>query len=244
MAVAMPHSRTRTLLEAALKGLLAGVETSPIVKGLGTFVSELASRSEDLPGHQKDALEHATLDDIKDALADLDSVTINAAFAAAGIAQVEDLVGPLARAFHRQRAVRGILWANIGNARFLHALQQADDAPWFNLNIDNDLRDRYLEMLDELARTEWSNNDPTFTLHMLDGLVVFLDAYDAFRSIYRTTEAKPRSAPFIAQGTRLVEHLSRTRRRESSRGNANHPRPLAPTKQRLHSLQGRTHPVA
>lgn len=96
----MSAPKRKPILEAALKALLAAVETPVVVKGTATFVAELSSRINGLSDDQRAVLDQASNDELRAALLQLDMATKNAAFAAAGTKRIEDLLDPILKAIN------------------------------------------------------------------------------------------------------------------------------------------------
>jgi len=111
----------------------------------------------------------------------------------------------LARVIERTQALPGILYADIGNARFLDALQKSDKWIWLRLNADKAFRDGYLTMLEEQTASAWQNGDVPFHFEMLDGLVVFPDGYEEYKEIFPHNPVASRGVPFYVTDTRLIE---------------------------------------
>lgn len=84
-------AKRKDILNAALKALLAGAETSAWVKIPATFIAEIAS----LPEDKRDALGTASPDKFDELLAQAELSTTNAALAAVGTEQIKKLVSEL-----------------------------------------------------------------------------------------------------------------------------------------------------
>ncbi len=84
-------AKRKSILNAALKALLAGVESSPWVKVPATFISEIAS----LPKDKRDALDAASAEKFAELLTQAELSTTNAALAAVGTEQIKVLVSNL-----------------------------------------------------------------------------------------------------------------------------------------------------
>ena len=84
----MARPNRQQILTAALKALLAAVETNALVKGATTFVAELSTAAKSLPPEQRNTLADATADELRDALVQLDIVLHNAAYAAVGVDRI------------------------------------------------------------------------------------------------------------------------------------------------------------
>jgi hypothetical protein len=111
----------------------------------------------------------------------------------------------IARVIERNQALPSVLAGNIGNARFLDALQKSDEWFWLRMNADKAFRDGYIDMLEQQAKALWQQSAPPFRFEMLDGLVVFPDGYEEYRSIFPVSASEPRAVPFYVSDTRLVE---------------------------------------
>ena len=115
---------------------------------------------------------------------------------------VEDAIRRIDRYLTRQAWLHGLLYANIGNARFLKSLQDSDDAIWFNLNVSREFRDRYLDMLDDQFG---QSPNPPFGFDWLDGLIVFQDGWDLMASQYGVVADPRPDCPTLFQDFRLVD---------------------------------------
>jgi len=86
-------AKRKAILNAALKALLAGVETSAWVKIPATFISEIAS----LPKDKREALDATSAEKFGELLTQAELSTTNAALAAVGTEQIKVLVSNLTR---------------------------------------------------------------------------------------------------------------------------------------------------
>ena len=84
-------AKRKSILNAALKALLAGVQTSAWIKIPATFISEIAS----LPEDKRNALNAASPEKFAELLTQAELSTTNAALAAVGTEQIKAL-GPSA----------------------------------------------------------------------------------------------------------------------------------------------------
>jgi tetratricopeptide (TPR) repeat protein len=116
----MAKSKRKGTLNAALKALLAGVETSPLIKIPATFISELAS----LPDEEQEALAELPQDQFNELLTQSELATINAADSAATGKEVKGLVQELlvkvdalvrAERGFPERVVHNLPYPSIGN---------------------------------------------------------------------------------------------------------------------------------
>lgn len=81
----------------------------------------------------------------------------------------------VARYLERQRWLEALIFGDIGNARFLHHVQESQDATWVNINAGREFRDQYLDFLDDKLCGE---SAAPFCFDWLDAIVVFPDGYD------------------------------------------------------------------
>ena len=86
-------AKRKAVLNAALRALLAGLETSACVKIPATFISEIAS----LPKDKREALDATSAEKFGELLAQAELSTTNAALAAVGTEQIKVLVSNLTR---------------------------------------------------------------------------------------------------------------------------------------------------
>jgi len=87
----MAKSKRKGKLNAALKALLAGAETSPLIKIPATFISELAA----LPDDEKKVLAELSQDQFNALLTQSELATLNAADSAATGKEIKALVREL-----------------------------------------------------------------------------------------------------------------------------------------------------
>lgn len=99
--MAMEDLERKDLLDAALKTVLATIETQWWLKAPATFVSELSGRIARLPASDQKVLGEATADEVRESLIRIRLGTEHAASAAAGTARIENQVAAL------QAAVEG-----------------------------------------------------------------------------------------------------------------------------------------
>ena len=91
--------KRKDVLIAALKALLAGAETSALIKIPATFIAELAS----LPKEKRDALDTMLpSEQFKELLTQSELSTTNAALAAVGTEQIKKLVADLMQLSNKQ----------------------------------------------------------------------------------------------------------------------------------------------
>jgi hypothetical protein len=115
---------------------------------------------------------------------------------------VEEAIRRIDRYIARQALIPGLIYGNIGNAEFLKALQESDNAIWFNLNVNRVFRDQYLDMLDE--QFGQSQNVP-FGFEWLDGLIVFQDGWELIVSQFGVDPGAPPDCPTLFQDFRLAD---------------------------------------
>lgn len=107
----------------------------------------------------------------------------------------------LRRQEERVRALRWVTEMNWGNARFLTALQKSRRAFSLNCNFTKELRDGYLDMLEEVALEEGCSPG---AFHYVDGLVAFPDGYEEYATVIRNPTLEKPTVPV------LIEHLKVT----------------------------------
>ena len=116
----MAKSKRKGTLNAALKALLAGVETSAAIKIPATFISEMAS----LPDKKQKVLAELSQDQFNALLTQSELATINAADSAATVKEVKGLVQKLLAKVDalvrpepglREIMVHNLLYPSIGN---------------------------------------------------------------------------------------------------------------------------------
>lgn len=98
------RSFTKQVLVTAIESLIALLEESKWVKVSGALVSGLVKCVPDLSEEHAAALSQANAQDIEDAISQLDLVSKNAAFTAAGIVRVEEQVSVLRTAIELANA--------------------------------------------------------------------------------------------------------------------------------------------
>lgn len=108
----------------------------------------------------------------------------------------------VARYLERSQTLSALLWADIGNARFLNSLQESDDGVWFNLNARTPFREGFLDLID----SQFGNSSsPPFSFDWLNALVVFPDSYDKCRSEYIGLPSIKPEVPMLLQGFRVTK---------------------------------------
>lgn len=118
----------------------------------------------------------------------------------------EGLLKKLDRLFERQKIMNFLLFANIGNARFLQALQDSNNALWFNLNAGKDFRDNYLDFLDE----NFANSSSVpFMFDMLDVSVAFPEGYESYADHFRNAKLEKPNCPILIQNVEIVKDGNR-----------------------------------
>jgi hypothetical protein len=111
----------------------------------------------------------------------------------------------VARFLERSQTLGALLWADIGNARFLHSLQQSNDVVWLNLNARTSFREGFLDFLDNQFG---SSSSPPFSFSWLNSLVVFPDSYDLCRSEYIGLPSIKPEVPILLQDFRVAKRQS------------------------------------
>lgn len=115
---------------------------------------------------------------------------------------VEDTIKRIDRYLTRQAWIPALIYGNIGNAEFLKALQDSEKAIWFNVNVNREFRDRYLNLLDDQFG---QSSDPPFGFDCLDSLIVFQDGWDLMASQFGIGAEHSPSCPTLCQGFQLVD---------------------------------------
>lgn len=101
----------------------------------------------------------------------------------------------------RARALTWVTEMNWGNARFLIALQKSRRAFTLNYNFTKELRDRYLDLLEGLAKEEGCSPG---VFHYVDGLVAFPDGYEKYATVIRNPILEKTSVPVLIEDLRVT----------------------------------------
>jgi hypothetical protein len=132
------------------------------------------------------------------------------------------LLAHIRRKEERERLLAWVKEMDWGNARFLIELQKTSKAFALNHNFSKELRDGYLDMLEDLASKEEISQG---VFHYVDALVAFPDGYEEYASIIENPILEKPSVPV------LIEKLEFSIRDEEFHfvGGKRRPIPFLPT---------------
>jgi hypothetical protein len=121
-------------------------------------------------------------------------------------ADVAEAIKRIDRHFEGQKWLRTLLWADVGNARFLYALQKSEQAVWLKLNARKQFRDQYLDMID--GQYDQVKNPP-FRFSWLDALVVFPKGHDGPEISSYNLPTSKLDCPLLLQDIHSIEESGR-----------------------------------
>ena len=121
-----------------------------------------------------------------------------------GISKSNEVILRMEQRERNVHIVGQLVRANIGNSRFLLALQKSDESFQLGYNVTREFREQYLDMLENVVMTG-EMDLPTFAFEMLDALVAFPDGYEEYAIKFRNPGLHRPSTPVLIENVRLTK---------------------------------------
>ncbi|MCF8307952.1 MAG: HNH endonuclease [Bacteroidales bacterium] len=108
------------------------------------------------------------------------------------------------RIIERSNILSSLLWADIGNARYLYAMQEDENFTWFKLHDDKYFRDGFLDLLDNLYYKN-QDNTPPFVFSNLNALILFPEGFEKYQNKFINPIVEKPEVPLLLENINIVK---------------------------------------